>query len=115
MSDVSPKLSLPYIMPAQAQKHVTHNEALEMLDVISQLTLESVNASSPPGSPVEGQSWGLSAAPTGDWAGEAGKIAAYRGGGWLFLTPGEGWRAWVVDAQELQVMTGGAWTVLATI
>ena len=26
--DVSENLNLPYIIPAQAQKHVTHNEAI---------------------------------------------------------------------------------------
>lgn len=31
--DLSPVLSLPLIQPAQAQKHVTHNEALRLLDV----------------------------------------------------------------------------------
>lgn len=30
--DSSPNLQLPYIMPSQAQKHVTHNEALRTLD-----------------------------------------------------------------------------------
>ena len=29
---ITPKLSLPYILPGQAQKHVTHNEALSILD-----------------------------------------------------------------------------------
>ena len=32
--DQSPNLELPYISPAQAQKHVTHNEALQILDVV---------------------------------------------------------------------------------
>jgi hypothetical protein len=30
-------LSLPFIMPSQAQKHVTHNEALKTLDAVVQL------------------------------------------------------------------------------
>jgi len=45
---LTPKLSLPYIMPAQAQKHVTHNEALAKLDVIVQLSVLSMNLKSPP-------------------------------------------------------------------
>ena len=32
MADISPNLLLPYILAAQAQKHVTHNEALRLLD-----------------------------------------------------------------------------------
>lgn len=32
MSDATTHLLLPYILAAQAQKHVTHNEALRILD-----------------------------------------------------------------------------------
>lgn len=39
MSNTSTHLSLPYLAPAQAQKHVTHNEGLRMLDVLVQLSL----------------------------------------------------------------------------
>lgn len=113
MSDQTPNLSLPFIMPAQAQKHVTHNEAIELLDMIVQLTLEQTAASTPPGSPIEGQAWALSTSPLGDWSGQAGMIATWRGGGWLFVSPREGWMAWVKDSAELQVMTGGAWATLA--
>lgn len=33
------QLNLPYIAAAQAQKHVTHNEALRALDAIIQLSV----------------------------------------------------------------------------
>lgn len=115
MSDQTPNLALPFIMPAQAQKHVTHNEAIELLDMIVQLTLEGSDASTPLPAPSEGQAWALSAAPTGDWAEQAGKIATWRGGGWLFVTPKEGWMAWVKDDSELQVYTGSSWAMLAGI
>ena len=32
MSDTTTHLGLPYLLAAQAQKHVTHNEALRLLD-----------------------------------------------------------------------------------
>ena len=38
----SANLQLPYIMPSQAQKHVTHNEAVRTLDALVQLVCESV-------------------------------------------------------------------------
>lgn len=113
MPDTSPNLDLPFIMPAQAQKHVTHNEAIELLDMIVQLTLEASDDTVPPGSPSEGQAWALGASPSGAWAGQGGMIATWRGGGWLFVTPREGWMAWVKDAAELQVMTGSVWATLA--
>ena len=35
--DQTTNLKLPYIMPSQAQKHVTHNEAIRALDALVQL------------------------------------------------------------------------------
>jgi hypothetical protein len=113
MPDQTPNLSLPFIMPSQAQKHVTHNEAIELLDTIVQLALEDTGANSPPGSPVEGQAWALGASPVGAWSGQGGRIATFSGGGWLFVTPRTGWLAWVKDVEELRVMNAGAWVTLA--
>ncbi|WP_439153799.1 DUF2793 domain-containing protein [Yoonia sp.] len=109
MSDQTPNLSLPFIQAAQAQKHVTHNEAIELLDMIVQLALESTGAAMPPVAPAEGQTWGVGTGATGGWAGQDGKIATWRGGGWLFVAPRDGWRAWVRDLGEMQVWTGAAW------
>ena len=52
--DNTPNLGLPYIMAAQAQKHVTHNEAIRSLDAIVQLTVLDRDLSAPPGVPVDG-------------------------------------------------------------
>ena len=48
MSDTSPILSLPLIQPAQAQKHVTQNEALRVLDVVVQLVVIAADQTAPP-------------------------------------------------------------------
>ncbi|SFR56087.1 Protein of unknown function [Yoonia tamlensis] len=109
MSDFTPKLSMPLILPAQAQKHVTHNEAIERLDLLVQLTLEQSDAVAPPATPNEGESWAVGVGATGDWAGQDGQIASWRGGGWLFVAPVDGWTAWVRDISELQVLDGGVW------
>ena len=113
MPDTTPNLSLPFIMPAQAQKHVTHNEAIELLDMIVQLTLEQAGATTPPSSPGEGQAWALGNGATGAWAGQDGMIATWRGGGWLFVAPRDGWMAWVNGSGTMQVFDGGAWALLA--
>ena len=110
MSDTSPRLALPYLQPAQAQKHVTHNEALTRLDVLVQLSVEALGATTPPGTPPEGAVWGLGAAPTGDWAGQAGALAAFVDGGWLFFAPAAGWRAWDKANGALMAFDGAAWT-----
>ena len=62
-------------MPSQAQKHVTHNEALQRLDALTQLVLEEVGATSPPVTPADGELFALGATPVGAWAGQAEKLA----------------------------------------
>lgn len=69
MPDTSARLGLPYLMPAQAQKHVTHNEALVRLDLLTQLVLEARGAETPPASPADGEIHALGAAPVEAWAG----------------------------------------------
>jgi hypothetical protein len=54
MADQTPTLKMPYIMPSQAQKHVTHNQSLEILDAVVQLSVLSKAAAAPPGDPDEG-------------------------------------------------------------
>jgi hypothetical protein len=39
--DHTPRLTLPFIMPSQAQKHITHNQAIEALDALVQPAVES--------------------------------------------------------------------------
>ena len=107
MSDLSARLSLPYLQAAQAQKHVTHNEALERLDMLVQLTVQAFDATTPPTSPDEGQIWALGAAPQGDWAMHPHDLAAWSNGGWLFITPQAGWRA--TEGNTLRIWTGTSW------
>lgn len=39
--DKTQNLNLPYILPSQAQKHVTHNEAIRALDAMLHLAVLS--------------------------------------------------------------------------
>ena len=45
--DTSVILSLPYLLPSQAQKHVTHNAALRLLDMAVQTTVVMTTITSP--------------------------------------------------------------------
>ena len=110
MSESSPKLDLPYIQPSQAQKHITHNEAIEKLDVLTQLVVSEFDAIDPPTLPVDGETHALGGSPTGAWASNPNEIAFYTGSGWLFVPPVTGWRAWGND--ELRVWDGAAWTLI---
>ena len=107
MSYQSVNLMLPYMAAAQAQKHVTHNQALEWLDMIVQLTLQSFSQTSPPPAPADGAVWAIGAGATADWAGHDGELAAWSNGGWLFLMPRVGWRAAL--GSDVRVWTGSAW------
>ena len=115
MSNQTPNLSMPFIMPSQAQKHVTHNEAIEVLDTVVHLALEAAAATTPAPAPTEGQAWGIGTSATGAWAGKDGQIASWRGGGWFFVVPQDDWLAWCKDASDLKVRTGGAWQTLVAM
>lgn len=105
----TPNLALPYILPSQAQKHVTHNEAIRALDCLVQLAVESRSLSEPPASPSAGSRYLVAAAATGAWAGQSEKIAAFQDDAWAFYEPKEGWIAWVADDHELAIYAAGAW------
>ncbi len=111
-NDLTPNLGLPYIAAAQAQKHVTHNEAIRRLDALVQLSVLDRDLTSAPASPANGQRYIVGASPTGDWAGQPGKIAAFQDGAWEFLAPFEGWVAWVADENALLSYDGTAWTAV---
>jgi len=70
---------MPYLLPAQAQKHVTHNAALQILDAVVQLSVAGFAAQTPPDPAPIGQVHALGPAPTGAWDGQAGRLA----GAWL--------------------------------
>ncbi|MBH0237599.1 DUF2793 domain-containing protein [Methylobrevis albus] len=112
MSDTI-RLGLPLLAAAQAQKHVTHNEALLALDRVVQLAVLSRDLAAPPGSPGTGDRYIVAAGATGDWAGAADRIAAFEDGTWSFVDPAPGWTALVLDEGVLAFWTGTAWIALA--
>jgi hypothetical protein len=89
----TPHLALPLITAAQAQKHVTHNEALMVLDALAQLTVVSASVTGPPGAPAEAQRYIVPAGATDVWAGQTDTIAAFYDNAWRFYTPQPGWTA----------------------
>jgi hypothetical protein len=109
----TPKLSLPYIMPRQAQKHVTHNEALAMLDVLVQLVVLDRDLATPPANPSEGDRYIVAASAAGSWIGQSGKIAHYNDGSWQLMSPAPGWTVCCVDEASLLYWTGSAWASFA--
>ncbi|RJL06935.1 DUF2793 domain-containing protein [Paracoccus siganidrum] len=109
MPDTTAHLALPFIMAAQAQKHVTHNEALRLLDGIVQLAVLDRDRAAPPASPAEGDRYILASGATGAWAGWDGSVAYWIDGTWMRILPAPGWLAWIEAEAQLVVWTGSTW------
>lgn len=103
-------LALPMVQSSQAQKHVTVNEALARLDAAAQLTLVSRWVDAPPASPADGTAYIVPTTATGDWVGQAGRIAVFSNGGWVFVAPKAGWRGWLSDTGRATVFDGVEWS-----
>nr|WP_245848171.1 DUF2793 domain-containing protein [Actibacterium ureilyticum] len=112
MPDTSTILSLPYIQSAQAQKHVTHNQAVETLDVLVQLAVSSRSIADPVTSPADGARYVVASGGTGAWSGHDGQVAVRLDGVWQFHVPNPGWQAWVADEGLLAVFDGTDWIAL---
>ena len=113
MDLISPNLKLPYLAPAQAQKHVTHNEALRQLDAVVQLSVLAITDELP-AEPQNGECYILGSDLQNGLAGKTHHIAAFQDGAWAFLVPNIGWRSYVQDAAELHVFDGTAWQALTS-
>jgi hypothetical protein len=109
MSDTSTHLGLPYLLAAQAQKHVTHNEALRLLDAMVQLSVLDRTRTTPPASPADGDRHLVASGATGIWAGWDLNVAFWVDGVWMRLVPRPGWLVWVAAEQVFVVWNGSAW------
>ena len=114
-SDLTPRLGLPYVVAAQAQKHIPINESLARLDGLVQLAVESLSVSAQPASPPSGGVWILPAGATGAaWGGQpAGTLMRFDAGAWESQAPAEGLLAWVKDENQMVAFDGAAWTPLS--
>ncbi|WAP68696.1 DUF2793 domain-containing protein [Jiella pelagia] len=109
MPDTTDRLALPYILADQAQKHVTHNEALVRLDALVHLTVFDRDRTEPPAEPAAGDRHIVAAGASGGWAGRGDTVAVWQDGAWMFLDPQPGWRAWCVAETALLLHDGESW------
>jgi len=109
MTDTTPRSGLPLLAAAQAQKHVTHNEALLQLDALGCARLLDRDLSAPPPSPNDGDTYLVNATATGDWTGQDGRIAFAVDGAWRFYEPYAGLITYVADETKLIVFDGTNW------
>ena len=110
MADTS-QLHLPLLAPSQAQKQVTVNEAFVRIDGLTQMVLQSRTTSVPPLTANDGVSFGVPSGAVNAWSGQVGTIAIWSNGGWLFVPPQRGWRAWVADESVPAIYDGTDWQV----
>lgn len=105
----TPRLSLPLIQASQAQKEVTHNEALILLDALVQPSVINRITQDPSAlTPSDGDRYIVASGAIGEWAGHDGEIAVYFSG-WLFAAPAEGWIMYD-EANDVWVLyDGSAW------
>ena len=110
----SPRLGLPHIVSGQALKHITHNEALESLDVLVQPVVEASDLATPPSSPLVGEAWIVGEDASGAWAGHSIEIAAWQAGAWRFFEPATGWQVFDRAAGALRIFDGADWVAVAS-
>ncbi|WP_156254359.1 DUF2793 domain-containing protein [Sandarakinorhabdus oryzae] len=101
------RLILPLIAAGQAQKDVTHNEAIMALERLVALAVASRTLAEPPSSPPSGQCHIVPAAGVAAWGQPAGTLMHWQGNGWLAQPPIEGQIALVADEALVLVYRAG--------
>ncbi len=115
MTTITPRLSLPYIQAAQAQKEVTHNSALNLIDALHCPVVISMDVNTPPGSPGPGDCHIVGSSPTGAFDDHEGELAYYSENGWIFLSPFK-WMDVVNEADDTRyIFNGTAWVPYALL
>jgi len=102
-------LALPYIAASQAQKHVTHNEAIRKLDALVQLSALQRDLTTAPADPDDGARYIVAPSALGAWEGKDNHIAAWQDGAWAFYQPRNGWCVWVEAESGLYAWQTDQW------
>lgn len=78
--------SIPFVPENTIDPAAGLNESIAVIDALLQLRVLSVGDNAPPASPSDGARYIVGDAPTGAWAGQAGKLARWLDGLWSFYT-----------------------------
>jgi Protein of unknown function (DUF2793) len=107
----TPLFHLPYLFAAQAQKELTHNEAIKAIDSLLHPVVEG-KSNTPPITLTQndaGRAWRIGTAPTGIWTGRAKRIASWTGGGWRYFAPQTGMRVFDKQLGAVCTYNGNIW------
>jgi hypothetical protein len=105
-TSVTPRLGLPQLFAAQAQKEFIVNETLARVDMLLHCAVEGV-ANDAPAAPADGEVWIVGEAPAGEWLGHPGELAGRQAGTWIFAAPREGMRVFARDTQQVAFWQNG--------
>ena len=108
--DETTRWALPLLASGQAQKEITHNEAITAIDRLLHLAVVSRSVSTPPATAMPGDAYIIAAAPSGAWSGAAGQLASFDGAGWTVAAAKTGCLAWVADEDQFAVFSASGWT-----
>jgi len=109
--EMTPRLGLPLLIAGQVQKELFHNEALAIIDLLINASVEGAPIAAPPATPLLGTFYRVaSAGASGAFAGQEGLLAGYSVGGWRFVAPVEGMRLTERTTGVELAFRGGAWT-----
>lgn len=91
-------LELPSMGAAQAQKEVTFNQAMQIIN--ARIRVLSRTVAAPPGDADEGDAYIVPSGASGVWASHEDDVVLWFNEGWLYFDPAEGPLIWVVDDSE---------------
>jgi len=106
---LTPRYALPLLTAGQAQKELSHNEALILLDALVHPVAQSIGETVPPDDAQPGECWVVGDEPAGAWSGAAGTLAIWTGNGWRFVGPREGMSVQVADSGMVARSVDGVW------
>lgn len=102
------RLGLPHILQAQAQKEVTHNQALNKLDVFVMPIVEAIS-NTPPTNVAGGNIYIVGTSPEDVFSGHNNDLAQYLGDSWMFYTPIAWMDVIIKETQSRIIFDGNSW------
>lgn len=111
----TPTKGLPELSYSQASKHITHNEALRIIDGLLLLSVQDKDLTTPPAELLSGVCYIPASPATGDWEGYENYIAQYYGNGWYFYEPWYGWYTFVTDENKFYWWDNNTWQPFASV
>lgn len=116
MEALTPRFKFPLLFVSQAQKEITHNEALSAIDHLLHPTIVAQLSTPPSPLPADaGKCWLVAATPTGAWSNSQGKLACWTGDGWRYHSPSEGMSVWDQQMSLRLLFRSGNWYTSAII